>query len=191
MKPAIRLTIRPATLSDLSRALNERSTVGRSNLLHNYLNQLLEENDGEEIANQERMGSAFGLLRQLHLRQPLNELNIAAFACANEVTQAICAFALVLDIPVSTVASAVYSRNTSLLLILCRSQNFAWSTVKTLLSLYPSYPDDRLLEMERCNDYHALSIHESERLFRLVKVHLHQKSYLSRLQSQTPAQTPD
>lgn len=179
--------MRPATLIDFSRALNERGGETRSNLLHVYLDQLLTNAPEGEAANEAQMASAFEFLREAHIRQPLNELNVAAFARAKESAQTICAFALMLELPVSTVANATFASNPALLMILCRSQNFAWSSVKSMLTLAPAIYNDPTLELERCDDYHGLSLHESERLFRLVKVHLHQKNYNNRLQPQKSA----
>ena len=90
--------------------------------------------------------------------------------------------ALIFDMPIELAESAIFAEDPGFLLLACRSNHFAWSTVAAILALSPGRMQDKLFAMQCCEDYHALTTADAQRFMRLLRVNLQ-----SRLQA--PAQT--
>lgn len=175
---------RAVSLPDISRALSQSQSAERAGWLHNCLKKMIDGGYGsEEIPEVIPSGATFEKLRVQRERRGLGEVDAVLFAKAGDRHSVLCALTLIFDMPARIVFRAMNSVNPSLLMVLCRAGNFAWSSVKALFDLNPALDRDGLLEAERCEDYHRISIADCERLVRLVKVHIHQSALIERHKS--------
>jgi len=172
---------RALSLPDISRALSGPGSPGRTSMLQECLGRLLQGIDFEAECSEPGLAQVFETLRLKHQQKPgLGEVNAVLFARAGDRTSLQCVLALLFELPVMAVQHALRAENPNLLLIMARSKNFAWSSVRAIMTVAPHTEQDSLLEYERCEDYHAIAIVDCERLVRLIKVHLQQRSVLMR-----------
>lgn len=118
----------------------------------------------------ERLGTLFQSMSNRHRQRPFGEIDIARQARINERDGMVCSMALALDLPFGLVSASLARGNRNLLLILCRANNFAWSTMESILALDADYKADQLLQMQCCDEYHAIAINDARRLLSLIRL---------------------
>lgn len=96
-------------------------------------------------AGQARFGRALAAVQTLADMRPLTEDDIAAFLDGGEVAEALCAMALLAGLPVSLVVRLFEPSRTDLLLLVAKSQGWAWATARALLAVQArGEPEPRL-----------------------------------------------
>lgn len=160
----------------VEQAFRMRSETERSGVLHRLVAAIANVVVGNGVEDSDRLASRYGTiyrgLRERYARRALGEVDLALYAKAGQVEQCACCLALVFDFPIELAENALAVDDPGFLLLACRSQNFAWSTVAALLALAPSRVDDDLFKMQCCEDYHMLAQQDAQRFMRLLKVNL-------------------
>lgn len=118
----------------------------------------------------ERLGALFQSMSNRHRQRPLGEVDIARQARIYERDGMVCTMALALDLPFGLVSASLARGNRNLLLVICRASNFAWSTMESILALDADYKADQLLQMQCCDEYHAIPIDDARRLLSLIRL---------------------
>ena len=86
------------------------------------------------------LAAAFQKLRELALPAPVGELELVAFAQAGQTALLACALAEISHFPQEAIHQFLASDRPDLMLVVCRTQNFAWSSVKLILGLCQQLP---------------------------------------------------
>ena len=108
---------------------------------------------------------------------PLSEIDMIAFALNAQMDHITCAFSCMTTLSADRIELAFTCRTPDLLMIFCRTLNFAWSTVHLILMLRYSPPSVDLLEI-LCEEYHEISILQAQRFVRFLKVHRSKQNLL-------------
>jgi hypothetical protein len=116
------------------------------------------------------------LLREQSARCRLTEIDLTLFANAQQRDKSICAFAIIFDMPIELAERCILFEDPGLLLLACRSENFAWSTLSALIALDPRHMHDELFLIQCSEDYHMISMADARRFMRLLRVNLVNRS---------------
>ena len=123
------------------------------------------------VLHNQAMARAYHTLRDLSLSREIDELNVMDFAKLGDYPQTVCAIAHLAYLPVDAADRLFAIDNAQLLLVVCRAQNFAWSTVRLLLALRASGPPAAGVERNLCDDYHAMPPMMAQRFGRFLRAH--------------------
>lgn len=123
--------------------------------------------------HRQNLAKAFQRLRDLAPCAPAGELDLVAYAQAGERELVICALAEISHFSPDTVAGFLASDRPCLMLLVCRMQNFAWSSVKLVLMLCQQPPGQALDEDWLCDEYHRTPIRLAQRFCRFLQIHHH------------------
>ena len=124
-----------------------------------------------EVLHNQSMARAYQTLRDLGISRDIGELDVMEFAQKSDCALTVCAIALLAHLPVNIAGRLFTADVADLLLVVCRAQNFAWSTVRLLLELRfagaPSVATERVL----CDEYHDMPIAMAQRFGRFLRAH--------------------
>jgi uncharacterized protein (DUF2336 family) len=113
-------------------------------------------------------GTAVAEIEALHARQPLTESQLADFARSNRVEETICALARIAKLPLSVAERVFTGPENDLALIVSRSVNLSWPTVRLMMSLrVPGKPSPNLLEQLQTS-YDKLTPVTAQRVLRFI-----------------------
>ena len=91
---------------------------------------------------QARFSRALAQVQMLADMRPLTQDDIVAFLDADEIAEAVCALALLAELPVSVALRLFEPGRTDLLLLVAKSQGWAWETAGGLLAVQRGEPAD-------------------------------------------------
>lgn len=128
----------------------------------------------------ENLAAAFQRLRNLGLPAPVGELDLVAFARAGEKALVACALAEICHFTPEASHELLASHRPDLTLVVCRTQNFAWSSVKLILGLCQQSPIQLPDENWLCDEYHRMPIPIAQRFCRFLQIHHHRSLKHSR-----------
>ena len=123
------------------------------------------------VLHQQSMARAYHTLRELSFAEPIGELHVMRFAGDGERELAACAIAGIAHLPVHVAEQLLGGGDADMLLVVCRAQNFAWSTMRLLLALRPEAPLAQADERALCDDYHDMPLALAQRFGRYLRAH--------------------
>ena len=123
------------------------------------------------VLRQQSMARAYQALRELSFIEPIGELNIMHYARDGKREMTICAIAQIAYLPVDVADRMFTAAAPDILLVICRAQNFAWSTLRSMLAMHRSAPLASEVEQELCDDYHAMPLALAQRFGRYLRAH--------------------
>jgi hypothetical protein len=113
---------------------------------------------------------ALPIVRSKHEAGDLSEFDVAAYAAHNSLEEAITAIAVLVNISVQASERLFTGQDQDLLLIICKSQNWAWSTAKALIKLRGG-ENISTKQIEKAFDsYDQLTQSTAERVLRFLHV---------------------
>ena len=174
------LAVQKSFALKIEHAFRIRTEVERLDALHRLVHVVIsmaieERREGAETDLVDRYGAIHRMLRERAVGHALNEIDIAINAGKPDCTHAICAFAIKFAMPVELAERCILGADPGLLLLACRSDNFAWSTVNALLALNPQNLLDQLFTAQCNEDYHMLAAADAQRFMRLLRVNLNNR----------------
>lgn len=132
---------------------------------------------GDVIAtlHQQTLAKIYESLRINFRDGPIDEVDVAIFATDGKRDHVICALSRLMGLPAERVELAFSGESTDLLLVICRTHNFAWSSVRALLELHHTRINPAVLE-ELHAEYHLMPLEAARRFGRFLHVHMNQPS---------------
>ena len=128
------------------------------------------------VLHQQSMARAYQTLRELSFAEPIDELHVMRFAAEGQRELAACAIANLAHLPVHIAERLFAACSADMLLVVCRAQNFAWSTLRLLLSLRAD-PLTDAEEQALCDDYHDMPLALAQRFGRYLRAHFEMESW--------------
>ncbi len=102
----------------------------------------------------------------------VDELDIAAYAEFGHVDFCAKGLSDMLQLPPEFLRQALRNGEFDLLIVICRSLNFAWSTVRFLIRLHGPRAWSEADEARLSEDYHGLAIEAASRLSRFIQAQI-------------------
>lgn len=124
-----------------------------------------------EVLHNQSMARAYQTLRDLGLSRDIGELDVMQFAQQSDYALTVCAIAHLAHLPVDIAERLFTASVADLLLVACRAQNFAWSTVRLLLATRPAGAPAAAAERALCDEYHDMPIVMAQRFGRFLRAH--------------------
>lgn len=101
----------------------------------------------------------------------IGELDVASFAAQGLIEEAVCAISYLTGVSIPSVEWLFRDTSADLLLILAKSQNWAWSTVRALTRLRGTPSGDVAALKRAFETYARLTVPTSQRVLRFLQVH--------------------
>lgn len=168
--------------SEISNAIGSTSDMGRTAALRKLVQKLSEPASvpppssalcGDVIATlrQRTLARINDTMRASFRNVLIDELNVVIFANEGKRDHVICGLSRMTGLPADKIDRAFCGTSADFLLVLCRTHNFAWSSVKALLALHAMTIDNAGIE-EMHEEYHHIPIQAAKRIGRFLHVHL-------------------
>ena len=173
--------------TEITRAIGFRSVQERSKALRSVIETLSETEpngpaslplcgDAISISHDQALAHIYDNLCRSAGGIPLNELDMITFASNGQMDHITCAFSSMTGLPADRIELAFTGRRPDLLLIVCRTLNFAWSTVILVLRLR-KYPPSIAAQEILCDEYHGIAILQAQRFIRFLNVHVSKAAF--------------
>ena len=167
--------------SEISNAIASVSDWDRASALRKLVLQLCgpmlnshpvtSHGDTVTTACQQTLARAYDSLREAFQSGLIDEVGVAIFATDGQREHVICALARMTGLRAERIEPAFYGPSADFLLVICRIHNFAWSSVKALLTLHQSQMSGiEIAELHE--EYHRIPIQAAKRFGRFLHVHL-------------------
>lgn len=139
--------------------------------LNKVLGEVAQDVAQEAGAAQRNYGAALQSITTLRGKGRLNEADLQSFARSGKLEEVVCMLSAMVGVSIDVVDRLMFGDRVDPVLIMCKSINLNWSTVKAILQARPTLTGSSEMGLDECNvNFDRLSITTAQRVIRFWQV---------------------